>query len=49
MKVISTNEKRNMQMVVDKGQTRHKPIDASKPSWPKTCGKGRKVKVEDQR
>ncbi len=36
MQVISKNEERNMQEVVENGQTRHIKIDTNKPFRPKT-------------
>jgi hypothetical protein len=51
--VISKNEKRNMQMaiVTENGvsQTRHMPIDSSKPSKPKTNGRGKSAEGKKKR
>ena len=53
VQVISSNKARNMQMVIvtENGmcQTRHVPIDRSRPSRPKTNGRGKSADTKKKR
>jgi hypothetical protein len=40
--VVSKNEKRNMQMIIEDGRTKHVPINPNKPCRPKKKGEEKK-------